>query len=338
MIVKNYKLVSPKNLRITFDEKIVGENELLVKPEYLAICAADQRYYQGNRDTETLKKKLPLTLIHEAVGTVVFDPNNNYQKGEKVVLIPNYPTEKERDIKENYLRSTLFCSSSKDGFLQDFFVARKDCVLPIKNIDLKTSVLLELVSVSMNAIEAYERVRKTENEVIGVWGDGSVGYITALLLTKIYPKAKIVVIGVDETKLSYFSFVDKTYKVQDIDNTFFVNHAFECVGSDKSANAVNQIIDYIVPEGVIVLMGVSENNVPINTRMTLEKGLTLIGSSRSNAKDFANSIKIMQDEEVVKTLGNIILDEIEIKSVNDIHTAFDKDLTNNFKTVMKWNL
>ena len=53
-----------------------------------------------------------------------------------------------------------------------------------------------------------------------------------------------------------------------------------------SQAAINQMIDLISPEGSISLLGVSEYGVEINTRMVLEKGLTLFGSSRSGAQDF----------------------------------------------------
>ena len=101
----------------------------------------------------------------------------------------------------------------------------------------------------------------------------------------------------------------------------------------------NQIIDLINPQGSIALMGVSENNVPINTRMVLEKGLTLLGNSRSSYEDFDASIRFIEDnEDVAEYLNNIISDEIDVSSIKDIHTAFEKDLCNEFKTIMKWNL
>ena len=34
----------------------------------------------------------------------------------------------------------------------------------------------------------------------------------------------------------------------------------------------------------------------------------------------------------------IVIDVVEVKSINDIYKAFDSDLNNNFKTVMKWEL
>lgn len=64
---------------------------------------------------------------------------------------------------------------------------------------------------------------------------------------------------------------------------------FECCGGEGSANAIDDIIRYIRPQGVVMLMGVSENKVAVNTRNVLEKGLTLIGCSRSGRADFARA-------------------------------------------------
>ena len=47
------------------------------------------------------------------------------------------------------------------------------------------------------------------------------------------------------------------YKRQDLQ----IDHAIECVGGEGSPKAINQIIDYIRPEGTIAILGVSENPV-----------------------------------------------------------------------------
>ena len=58
------------------------------------------------------------------------------------------------------------------------------------------------------------------------------------------------------------------------------------MGGKGSQQAIEQIINIINPEGSIALLGVSELPIQVNTRMVLEKGLTMIGSSRSGLKDF----------------------------------------------------
>lgn len=338
MINERIKLVAPRRMEIFFEDEEITDDSVIVRPRYLSICAADQRYYTGSRSKEILDKKLPLSLIHEAVGEVLYDPKNEFKKGDRVVLIPNLPFEKNEIIKENYLRSSKFRASSHDGFLQNVVVMRRDRIIDIKNIDFSIASLLEPVSICVNAIEEFMKTANKKRERIGVWGCGSIGYLTTLLLKKYLPDSKIIIFGTNEEKLNYFSFADEIVLVNKVPEGLKIDHAFECVGGKKSEDAVQQIIDLINPQGVISLLGVSENPIAIETRMVLEKGLTLIGNSRSSYEDFYKSIEIMQEEKIQDYIDNIIMDVVEINSINDIYKAFDLDLNNYFKTVMKWNI
>ena len=194
--------------------------------------------------------------------------------------------------------------------------------------------------------KAADRIGKTQDGTgtppdapIYAFSIGDVGFVTALILKYTFPNAKIVVLGKTIEKLNYFQFADEVHTITDIPDNFKIDHAFECVGGQYCGDAINQIIDYINPEGSIALMGVSENNVPINTRMVLEKGLTLLGNSRSSYEDFAASIEFLEKFPKAKEyLNTIISDEIEVKNISDINRAFDADLNNEFKTIMKWKV
>ena len=86
-------------------------------------------------------------------------------------------------------------------------------------------------------------------------------------------------------------------------------------------------------------MGVSEKPVEINTRMVLEKGLTLLGKSRSNYQDFKKSVELMEtNPDVCDYLSTIVSEEVIVRSIEDMHRAFDDDLNNDFKTIMKWEI
>lgn len=339
MINHTYRLIAPKVFRTDFIEQQIHEDDVVVRPSYLSICAADQRYYTGRRAEETLREKLPMALIHEAVGTVVYDPMDKIAIGTKVVLIPNCPVEKNPVIKENYLSSSRFMSSSTDGFMQDLVVIRRDRVIALGNLEPSVAVLTELMSVGMNAVSNFENNAHENRECIGVWGDGNVGFVIALLLRKLYPQSRIVLLGTNREKQRYFAFLRDKYRIDEIPAGFSVDHAFECVGGAGAENAINQIIDVIKPQGTISLLGVSEERVAINTRMVLEKGLTLLGNSRSGYEDFMAAVKLMQDnEDVIDYLSTIISDEVEVKTVEDMYFAFDADVANTFKTVMKWSI
>ena len=145
--------------------------------------------------------------------------------------------------------------------------------------------------------------------------------------------------GLDKSKLNDFTFADGIYLVNSIPDDFQMDHAFECVGGNGAPRAINQIIDYIKPEGTIGILGVTEDNAPINTRMILEKGLRMIGSSRSGREDFANLIELYKRKpEVVEYLGNIVGEQVVIREMRDISRAFEKDIHKLIgKTIMVWD-
>ena len=72
--------------------------------------------------------------------------------------------------------------------------------------------------------------------------------------------------------------------------------------------------------------------------MVLEKGLSLLGNSRSGYNDFEKTVELLQDKQMQEYLENIISETIQINQLNDINEAFERDLNNDFKTVMKWNM
>lgn len=338
MINQVIKLVAPRRMETFFKEENIDDKSIVVRPRYLSICAADQRYYTGSRAKEILDKKLPLALIHEAVGEVLFDKTGEFKSGDNVVMIPNTPFEQDEVIKENYLRSSKFRSSSYDGFLQNVVLMRKDRVIKIGDIDLQIASLLEPISICVNAIEEFLKTAHKRRNIIGVWGCGTIGYLTTLLLKKYLPDSKIIIFGTNTEKMRYFSFVDEQIMINEVPEDLKIDHAFECVGGPRSEDAIKQMIKHINPQGTISLLGVSESPVPIETRMVLEKGLKLIGDSRSGYQDFYKAIEIMQDKKMQDYVENIIMDMVEVNNLNDIYKAFDLDLNNSFKTVMKWNI
>ena len=283
MINTVYQLVAPRRFEIKYSDIDLNNNKVIVRPTYLSICNADQRYYQGLRDAEILRKKLPMALIHEAIGEVVRDPSGNFKTGELVVMVPNTPVEEDDIIAENYLRSSKFRASGFDGFMQEYVEITPDRLVRLpQDIDRTVAAFTEIVSVSVHAIGRFDKIAHKRRNVVGIWGDGNLGYITAVFFKTMFPETKLYIFGVNPDKLQDFTFADATFTVEHIPEDVKIDHAFECVGGAGSGKAINQIIDYINPEGTISILGVSEYPVPINTRMVLEQEIILL-TSRSGA-------------------------------------------------------
>ena len=165
------------------------------------------------------------------------------------------------------------------------------------------------------------------------------GFITALVLRMKYPDMRIVVFGRNHYKLADFTFAE-TYLTTEVERAPLVDHAFECCGGDGSAVAIDQIVDQIRPEGTVALMGVTENPVPINTRMVLEKGLRVYGSSRSGRADFQHTLDLYRAHpEMIDYLGALVGAVVPVSSVKDIAAAFEADTRKSMgKTIMEWSM
>ncbi len=339
MINKVYRLIAPKQITVEFEERSLDGEGIIVRPTRLSICAADQRYYTGTRGKEAMRKKLPMALIHEGVGEVIYDPKGEFKAGDTVVMIPNTPTQVDNVIAENYLRTSKFRASGYDGFMQQYVFMGRDRIIKYDKINHDVASFLELISVSAHSIDRFDKKAHKRRNKIGIWGDGNVGFITALILKKKFPESEIIVFGKNEEKLNFFSFVDETYQIDNIPDNLRVDHAFEAVGGKGSEYAIDQIIDYINPEGVIAILGVSENPVPINTRMVLEKGLTIVGSSRSGRVDFQEAVNFLEaHEDAQNQLQKLISAVIDVREIEDIVKGFEHDLTTPFKTVLNWRV
>ncbi len=338
-----YRLVAPRRFEIEFTDIDLCGDKVIVHPTHLSICNADQRYYQGKRAEDILKEKLPMALIHEGIGEILYDPQGEFQPGEMVVMIPNTPVSVTEDenavIAENYRRDSKFRASGFDGFMQDVVDMRRDRLVRLpKEINPHVAAFTEIVSVSVHALRRFDKIAHEKREAIGIWGDGNLGYITAVFCKAMFPESRLYVFGLDRDKLSDFSFADETFRVTNIPDGLYLDHAFECVGGEGSPKAINQIIDIIQPEGTISILGVSENPVAINTRMILEKGLRVFGSSRSGREDFEKTIELYKENpEIVEYLQNVVGSVFKVKTIEDMKQAFEADIHKAFgKTIMEW--
>ena len=341
MFINIFKVTSPGVIEEFIDCVELDGQSVLVKVDTMAICKADIRYFLGNRDINVLNHKYPLAPIHEAVGKVIKDPTGTFKPGDKVILVPNSVDEgfKDRsnrrclrpDLGDNYYPKATFRSSTADGFLRNFYTCSPDLLVKYDDTDPAIAVFSELLSVAHAAIR---RINFNEVEKMALFGDGIMAYITYIMLVNNYPNLDLTVFGIDDNKLASFKKA-KTAKVESYQGEKF-DTLIECVGGKFSETAINQMIDLAIPGADLILMGVSEEKIAINTRVVLDKGLSLKGVTRSNKGDFEFVANMLKNKEVINDLSIMVLSKSKINSVNDIYKCFEEDINN--KTLIGKNL
>ena len=336
MITASYQVTAPRTVAVKFHE-ISARNRVWVRPTHMSICHADQRYYQGKRPQAILEKKFPMALIHEAVGVVVRDDSGAFQAGTPVAMIPNIPGKPIAGVYENYAPGFTFLSSGADGFMREIVDLPARQLVQIPQASPLTSQT-EMTSVACHAVSRWRTLADTDRTTVGIWGDGSVGYILASVLRELHPELEIIVIGVNPPKLDYFSMANATYLAGNLPENFSVDYAFECAGGEGSVSAINEIVEVIKPQAVLTLMGVTENPVGIATRTVLEKGLTLVGSSRSGRLDFEKAASLWEKDSFCARISRIIFEDSPVRDVDGIHRVFGNDLSSTFKTAFSWEI
>ena len=345
MFINIFKVTSPGVIEEFIDSVNLDNQSVLVKVDTMAICKADIRYFLGNRDINVLNHKYPLAPIHEAVGQVIKDPTGTFKPGDKVILVPNSVDEGfkdnsnrrclRKDLGDNYYPKAIFRSSTADGFLRNFYTCSPDLLVKYnENIDPSIAVFSELLSVAHAAIR---RINFAEVEKMALFGDGIMAYIVYIMLVNNYPRLDLTVFGIDDNKLAHFKKA-KTAKLDAYKGDKF-DTLIECVGGKFSGDAINSMIDLAIPGADLILMGVSEEKVPLNTRVVLDKGLSLKGVTRSNKQDFEFVAQMLNKKEVIDDLSIMVLSKTKINSVNDIYKCFEEDINNKTligKNIMHW--
>jgi len=222
--------------------------------------------------------------------------------------------------------------------MREFVSLPKDRVVSYNDIEDTVAAITEFVSVGMHAMDRFLHLGHSKRERIAVIGDGSLAFVVANIINYTLPEAEIIVFGRHWEKLELFSFAKECYITDNIPEDLTFDHGFECCGGDGTGPAINDLIRYIRPQGTILMMGVSEYKVNINTRDALEKGLLLVGSSRSGRVDFEKAIQMMEVKKFANRLKNILYVEEPVREIKDIHRVFATDLNTAFKTVFKWEV
>lgn len=344
-----YLVVAPEKIEakeVRIDS--VPEGFVLLKPLVTGICQSDIRYFFGRRKPEVLKKKYPLCLLHEGIAEVVED-GAGYKKGQRVIAIPNIPCHVHSSTtcsscsagnEENYCLNSKFMSSSCHGMAQTYFLQPAECIAHVPDdIPNDIAALTELLTV---VYRAGIDTKATGSDRAIVLGCGPTGFLMAAILRHHFGirKEDLYITDMHDEKLEpakgFATCVNIKY--QEIPQAHF-EKAFECVGRRRSESAISQAFGALKPRSTLMLLGVSEDKIPIETRTILEKGLTVKGTTRSPGKDYPVVLEILRNRQLQESLRNILhADRFRGDSVEGLVKAFKRaDSPNHIgKVLIEW--
>src|SRR5690606_22979116 len=137
---------------------------------------------------------------------------------------------------------------------------------------------IEVASVAMQAAIRLNKFNNRETKKIAVLGRGSAALWTTLPLRGTRPDTHFTLVRRTTSKLEAFSFVDEAILYQDMEKENEFDLVVEAVGGYGTETVMTNASKIVKPVGCILMLGVSEQKININTREWMEKGIMILTS------------------------------------------------------------
>lgn len=290
--MKAVQIISPENVQLlNIDKPTIRPNEVLLKIEYVGFCGSDLNTFLGKNPMV----KMPVVPGHE-VGAVIEEKGSevpdNLFVGQVVTVNPYTNCGKCascRNRRYNACQHNETLGVQRNGAMCDYVVVPWQKVIPADGMSTRDCALIEPMSVGFHAVD---NAGVKDNEVVMVIGCGMVG-LGAVVRAAIRG-AIVIAVDLDDEKLALAKEVgamyvinSKTTNVHDevmrISQGFGADVVIEAVGHPAT---YNMAIDEVSFTGRVVYIGYAKSEVAFQTKLFVQKELTIRGSRNALPEDF----------------------------------------------------
>lgn len=300
----------------------IPQNHLLLRPILAGICGSDLHYFLGHKDPEKLKKRLPLALLHEGIV-------EDLKSKKRYIINPMIVCQgclacQKGEI--NYCQNLKFMASTAPGLSRGLFVYPKNLLYEIpEKVREDVATLVEPLSV---AFEAIKRANIKIDDKIGVIGDGPIGFFLIVLLSfhQKIKKKNLFWFGRHDQKLNLAKDMATLINLKKEKNPESLKEnfslIFEAVGQKAQEVTINQALELVIPCGKIIILGITDLYIPIKTISIVNRGVSIIGASRSTYLEFQKVINLLKNPKLQKIFKKIINPKkFIIKTASDLQRA-----------------
>jgi L-iditol 2-dehydrogenase len=249
--------------------KIIYDDDVLIKVSKVGICGSDVHMWSN-------EKKIGLVMGHEFCGTVVDPGKSSFKAGERVVVIPKGP--------RGYNSTPGVVAQ---GGYAEYFTAASNYLRKLPDtISDDAANMLEPTAIAYNAL--LKANIKYGDKVL-VTGAGIIGHLCAEW-AKVMGATYIAMTEVNDKRILKAKEVGVANEVFDARNSDIVQQLKDVTngGFDKVIEctaipaSVNMSLEVINEFGILMFVGVSYKQVPIDALKLIMKNITMIGTFGSS--------------------------------------------------------
>ncbi len=302
------------------DIPILNSGEALLKVRLAGICNTDIELHKGYYGFSGVPG-------HEFVVVVEECPDKPELVGKRVVADINCPAEPYVGDRRHYSNRTVVGIVNHDGAFAEYLkVPAENLYTVADGVDDRAAVFAEPLAAGM---EVSQQIHVTGDMRIMVLGDGKLGLLTALALKINNPN--VLRIGRHEDKLAIAGKQGvKTYCISDSEELTALavewdkfDLVVEATGSEKG---INYSLDFVRPEGTVVVKTTSHLPSSINLAKLVVDEISIVGS---RCGDIGLALNVL--EQGMINVTDLIEAEYDFA---DFKEAFDRAMAKGAKKVL----
>ena len=276
---------------IDLAEPQTGDDEVLLKLEYVGFCGSDLSTFRGGNPMV----RMPVVPGHEVGATIVSIGKNvpdGLKPGMTVTVNPYTNCGKCascRNGRVNACQHNETLGVQRWGAMREYIALPWEKVIPAGLLTPRTCALIEPMSVGFHAVS---RAQVTDIDVVMVIGCGMVGMGT--IVRSASRGATVIAADIDDEKLAIAREMGASYTVNtlkddvharllEMTSGFGPDVAIEAVGSPATYQmAVNEVAF----TGRVICIGYAKTEVSFQTKYFVQKELDIRGSRNAQPSDF----------------------------------------------------
>ncbi|MFZ0633118.1 MAG: zinc-binding alcohol dehydrogenase family protein [Acidobacteriaceae bacterium] len=299
--------------------------EALLRVRRVGLCGTDLSSWRGRNPLVSY----PRIPGHEIAATIVDPGQSPLTAGTHLTLSP-YASCGQcsacRNGRPNACRDNRTLGVQRDGALAEYLAVPVEKLL-VGNLELEELCLVEPLTVGAHAVA---RAQITNRDTVAIFGCGGVGL--GVVAASAFRGATTIGIDVDDAKLAIAREAGATHTL----NSARQNPAnalahwthghgpdvvIEAVGSPETFRTAVELVSFT---GRVVYIGYAKEPVTYETRLFVQKELTIVGARNALPADFEQVIRMLEQHRfpVVRAITTVPLDQTP-----DILRAWDADPT-----------
>ncbi|HUX20742.1 MAG TPA: zinc-binding alcohol dehydrogenase family protein [Spirochaetia bacterium] len=298
--MKAFQIVSPKEVRVVEIERpTLGPGEVLLEVRFIGMCGSDLSSYLGkNRLLE-----YPRIPGHEIAATIVetgAEVPQDFLAGMDVTVLPYTACGSCTSClrgRTNACRHNQTLGVQRDGALAEYIAVAWQKIIPPGGLTLKELVFVEPLTVGFHAVD---RADVSDNDIVLVLGCGMIG-LGAIVRANLRG-AMVIAADIDDAKLEIAAAFGAHAAINSRGKNLHEeltkvtggngpNVVIEAVGSPPTYRAA---IEEVAFSGRVACIGYAADDIPITTRLIVQKELDVRGSRNATPLDFRAVVRFLE--------------------------------------------